>query len=206
MPSLTVQHRAAQLAIRALLIKRIVPLMPLLDIKAIDETWTPLQESLMALIGISRSHSIAVATTYYSALRASQGITTPLPGIPAINPKWEIGARISLEVVGPVLTKQSILTNSLDPLGDALVRISGAASRHALDGGRDAIGAYVRAEHFGYRRITAANACPFCRMLAGRGAVYGRETVNFRSHDHCSCTSEPVLRPRVGSSGRPPAA
>lgn len=42
-----------------------------------------------------------------------------------------------------------------------------------------------------YRRITSGTACAFCRMLAGRGAVYSENTGRFQAHDHCACTAEP---------------
>jgi hypothetical protein len=29
-------------------------------------------------------------------------------------------------------------------------------------------------------------------MLAGRGAVYSADTVDFHTHGHCGCTAEPV--------------
>jgi hypothetical protein len=43
-------------------------------------------------------------------------------------------------------------------------------------------------------RVTSANPCKFCSMLAGRGAVYlTAETAgeNNRFHDHCSCVIAP---------------
>lgn len=45
----------------------------------------------------------------------------------------------------------------------------------------------------GWRRIARANACDFCVMLAGRGAVYIKATVNFAAHDNCHCTPECVF-------------
>lgn len=52
-----------------------------------------------------------------------------------------------------------------------------------------------------YQRIASPTACKFCRMLAGRGAVYRLETAGFRAHGNCGCTAEPVVqettRPRL---------
>lgn len=45
----------------------------------------------------------------------------------------------------------------------------------------------------GWRRIARADACGFCHMLAGRGAVYIKATVNFSAHDNCHCTPECVF-------------
>lgn len=42
----------------------------------------------------------------------------------------------------------------------------------------------------GWARETSPDACPFCRMLAGRGAVYRtRETASFAPHDNCHCVA-----------------
>lgn len=46
-----------------------------------------------------------------------------------------------------------------------------------------------------YQRVASPNACAFCRMLAGRGAVYRLETSGFRSHGNCGCCAEPVVEP-----------
>lgn len=83
-----------------------------------------------------------------------------------------------------------------------LARASMAASRHVLDGGRETILAAAKASarsgadpalEVRWRRIAGPNACEFCRMLAGRGAVYRADTATFLSHDGCSCVAEPVF-------------
>lgn len=48
-------------------------------------------------------------------------------------------------------------------------------------------------EAVGWRRV-AESGCKFCRMLAGRGAVYKAETARFASHTNCHCTAQPVFR------------
>lgn len=52
-------------------------------------------------------------------------------------------------------------------------------------------------EAAGWRRI-ASGGCPFCRMLAERGAVYRAETARFASHPNCHCTAQPVFRGEPG--------
>lgn len=49
-------------------------------------------------------------------------------------------------------------------------------------------------ESTGWRRVTSGQGCKFCRMLAGRAAVYREETVRFASHTNCMCTAWPVFR------------
>lgn len=47
----------------------------------------------------------------------------------------------------------------------------------------------------GWKRITRGSAsCPFCRMLAARGAVYRKDTATFAAHDDCMCTAAPVFK------------
>jgi hypothetical protein len=44
----------------------------------------------------------------------------------------------------------------------------------------------------GWKRVTAGG-CKFCRLLAGRGAVYRADTARFAAHPHCGCTAAPVF-------------
>ena len=50
----------------------------------------------------------------------------------------------------------------------------------------------------GWQRVTSGESCAFCRMLAGRGAVYRANTARFASHAHCDCSAQPVFD---GSAG-----
>ena len=40
----------------------------------------------------------------------------------------------------------------------------------------------------GWQR-SASGGCSFCQMLAGRGAVYSRSTVDFGAHNNCKCVA-----------------
>jgi len=48
-------------------------------------------------------------------------------------------------------------------------------------------------EAVGWQRVSVGG-CSFCRMLAGRGAVYKESSAHFASHTHCHCTASPVFR------------
>lgn len=48
-------------------------------------------------------------------------------------------------------------------------------------------------EAAGWRRIARPNACPFCRMLADKGAVYSSGTARFAAHRACHCVAAPVF-------------
>lgn len=72
--------------------------------------------------------------------------------------------------------------------------LSGVAQRLMLNTGRQTVLRSVHADRraTGWSRETEADACDFCEMLAGRGAVYrSEETAEFESHDHCECLAVP---------------
>ena len=78
--------------------------------------------------------------------------------------------------------------------------------RQVADGGRAPLAAEVRTGNrgaVGYARVVDADPCPFCAMLASRGAVYRSDAFagsndlfsgdgDFKVHDGCECTLEPV--------------
>lgn len=47
----------------------------------------------------------------------------------------------------------------------------------------------------GWQR-SASGGCSFCQMLAGRGAVYSRRTVDFGAHNNCKCVAVPAFEGR----------
>lgn len=49
----------------------------------------------------------------------------------------------------------------------------------------------------GWRRYTRPNACKFCQMIAGRGAVFSRNTATFAAHDSCHCLAAPSFDPNA---------
>ena len=73
---------------------------------------------------------------------------------------------------------------------DQVMRGAGASAASAADrdaqmGGRDLLEGMARADRsvIGWARVTAPNPCPFCALLASRGAVYRSEwSATFRGH------------------------
>ena len=41
----------------------------------------------------------------------------------------------------------------------------------------------------GWQRVARTGGCDFCRMIAGRGAVYTRESADFAAHGDCLCVA-----------------
>lgn len=70
---------------------------------------------------------------------------------------------------------------------EGLDRLAGTLQRAVFDGARDTTLLNVKNTKSRWSRETSGDACDFCEMLAGRGAVYSSDTAGFESHDHCHC-------------------
>ncbi len=99
--------------------------------------------------------------------------------------------------------RQSQIRDALNSAGMAAV---GASVRHAGNGGREKIRAIAKADPkaTGYARVTRANCCFYCAMLASRGAVYKKDSFDAsdarfegagtaKVHDTCQCGMRPMF-------------
>lgn len=77
----------------------------------------------------------------------------------------------------------------------ALHSITSKCQQYALEGSRDGIRVASLRDPAsrGWSRSTNANACEFCVELAGRGAVYSADSVDFEAHDGCNCIAVPAF-------------
>jgi hypothetical protein len=197
MAELAHRHRSEQLALRAAMLQTLIGLWPTLRPDQLDRTFPAWALSVGQLIVTRRAVSAGLAERYLRAERFASGV----PGDPTIVPAGQIEpGRIatSLRVTSVIAVKQSMLAGQpvQQALDNAFVQSSGAATRLALDGGRETVIGSMQADPHvtRFRRITAENPCPFCLLLAGRGAVYlTAESAgeNNQFHDHCSCVIAP---------------
>ena len=74
--------------------------------------------------------------------------------------------------------------------------IAGGVTKRIANGARDVVRLSSIADPAarGWMRVGSGN-CDFCAMLIGRGAVYSEMSVDFASHDHCSCGAAPAFNP-----------
>src|SRR5690606_33276081 len=151
------------------------------------------------LVMAGRATSENIAAAYYEALRAAEGITSPRPFAP--RRLFSINRPIAgLIYTGPryakALTRRDETQNLHKVVGEAVGR---NAMRHTLNAGRSVIFDSVSSDPdaWGWARLTDADPCNFCAMLAGRGPVYktaeSAGELN-RWHDGCACTVIPVLK------------
>lgn len=134
--------------------------------------------------------SSALAADWYDELReAARPRTRHL----TLVPEWQ-----RVEKYGRALAwATEPLTADVIDLAEARSRLSMVTEYEVFDGASTTIDANVRAdrEATGWRRHAQPGACKFCLMLAGRGAVYRKETTGrFAAHTSCRCTASPTFR------------
>lgn len=202
--ALTEQHRIAQLGIRAQALRDFTRIWPL---------WTPRNprsfgDLVLATTTLVRAYqpvSSALAGSYFTAFRAAENVDGDAAPVLASAPADAMVAS-SLYATGETATRDAISAGRAPEaaMQAAFVRTSGAVSRHILNGGRETIvGSVQQDDHArGWARITDADPCAFCLVLASRGAVYKtEETADFQAHDHCGCAAEPFYE-----GSKPPRA
>lgn len=194
---LTERHRTVQLALRALALRQVLEVWPAFDAEDAARSWPAVESALLAIVGERRAISASLAAGYFEVFRQAERVGgRAMPVLSSFDEAALARARTSLQVTGYVTTERLRSLKHPDPGRVALVRVSGAVTRHMLDGGRETLLASVRADRRarGWARVTSAEPCEFCAMLASRGAVYTASSGVFQAHDHCACSLEPVYR------------
>lgn len=144
-----------------------------------------LRDILPALIDEYGAAAATVAADWYDDLRAEAGVRGPFRATPADIP--DVGAQA---LVGWALAEVA------DPTDLTAFRslIEGGTQRRIANFSRQTVmgSAVADPQSDGWQRVTDGNGCAFCRMLAGRGAVYSESSADFASHDKCGCSATPA--------------
>jgi hypothetical protein len=206
------QYRLMQVQLSATLTRDLVHLLrALFQTSNPGPSWQTVRTAVAALIVSRRQQSIDLATMFYRTERLEAGIRTPFtPVVPDPLPDEQVLKTIDATGISAY---QRSLRGGATPqqaVDRAAVTLSGSSSRLALDGGRAVIDQSVQDddEAIGWVRVTDAAPCPWCLMMASRGAVYhsaetaGKERNShfigdgdFKWHDHCGCIAKPVWDP-----------
>lgn len=192
---LTRRHRAAQLALRATVLREIQQLWGTVEPTALARTVEPWAVASATLVVERNRRSSTVASRYVQQLRSVEGVAgsvmISLPPPPERRVAVEVlrGAAIS----GIVNARRRGLSPQAAAM-NGLVKASGSASSLTLAGGRDTIMDSVSSDRraVGWMRVTSGDPCAFCAMVASRGPIYKEDSVDFETHDHCACEPEPV--------------
>ena len=150
-----------------------------------------LEAFLAELVAAYGSVAAALAADFYDQLRDEAGaprrfradLADPVPAGQA-----EAAARWA---AGPLFGG--------DGAQAALDHAAGSVQRLVQQPARDTIALNVSRDPAkpGWARVPRGRGCAFCRMLAGRGAVYtsAQAARGMRAyHDHCKCSAVPVWR------------
>lgn len=192
---LTEVHRQQQLALRAVTVRELQRFWPALDPLRLDETYPVWERAVTGLVAQQRGISSILARRYLRGIRSEAGVPGDLPDldVPRVDlPRLQTSLRVTSAVSIKKAMARAVPVERA--AATAFVASAGAATRHVMEASRDTVLAAVGADEYaeGWRRVTGGKSCDFCRMLAGRGAVYREATALFASHDHCGCSAEPV--------------
>ena len=193
--TLTEAHRLGQLRVRARVLKAVLAAWPLYDLDDPAGTWERFEQVLLAVIGAQAPLSAALSADYYRAFRHAEGIAGTADVVVASTPPADEVIR-SLRYVGLVQPQGLIAAKAPDAAARTFTNVAGDTARHVQNAGRDTITGTVDADPraLGWARVTDGNPCSFCRMLAGRGPVYGSQAAAAgKWHNKCGCTAEPTF-------------
>lgn len=220
----TERHRRNQLTITARVLGLIIPWMPLIrrgydreDLNASLSDWTGL---VLPEILAGREQSQRRAYQYFREVKeaATGGLEIPVYDDIRTEPS-DTQIETSLLVTGPGVYRDRLLQGDPEHLAlrKAQTAVSGATTRHVLEGSRKLIQEAARADQTarGWIRVTDGDPCAFCAMLATRGFAVLRDEDGFytsresalfvqdgnrgtrqpgeRYHDQCGCTAMPVF-------------
>jgi len=130
------------------------------------------------------------AAEWYNDVRLSEGVRGNFTAAAAVQSFDEaIDQTVRRSVA-------SLFTDAPD-LSEVIRAVTSKAAQYTVDGARNTVrsNAIRDPQASGWKRIAHGETCDFCLMLVGRGGVYKRETVTFKSHAGCNCTAAPSWDP-----------
>lgn len=201
-------YRAQQAAVRDSVIEELLLLWPLLDKARLGESTPGWLRVAVALARRWRLVSHRVTVTYLGRAYEGRGLPPPRLAVPSLDE--ERAVRNLLHGVGEVKRARlrGLSPAQADRAGAALT--ASAAGTLALDAGRATVDEVVASDPvaLGWMRVTDADPCAFCAMLASRGPVYrsaataggtdprdlfdGEDPVS-HYHNGCQCVVVPVF-------------
>jgi hypothetical protein len=232
--ALTEAYRTAQAKNGALVAYVVAQLwLRSIDLNDISGSAAKLVARLIPLLSKQRDESVKLTRKYYPAFRelelgGKDGFELPAPtelNLEALETSLRVTGEVGLKkriakiptgdeisrIVQAGMVKQAMDETSVD--------ISGAATRHVMNGGRDEMQSMLREDKkaLGYIRVTDGDPCYFCAMLASRGPVYDDDSFDqsdprfvgegeHKVHDHDQCTVEPVYSRSTQWPGKARAA
>lgn len=180
----TQRLRTAQAGVRRLVEQDLAAFFATLDLGKPEKARGELLAFLPALVQTYGQIAATVAADWYDTVRADENIPGRFRALTVIPDETAAIDATVRRAAGDLFT---------DNPQAALLSLTGPAGKYALAGGRASIirSSVADPQASGWSRATRSGSCAFCRMLAGRGAVYRRDSVDFASHAHCNCAAVP---------------
>lgn len=150
-------------------------------------------ETVPEVIGYYSLGSSALAVDWYDDLREEAGASGRFTSEPVIPDRAEKVRNMLGWATQPLFDAES-------NVAEVGLRLLPAVQYEIALPNRTTLTTNVRRDPAanGWQRV-AAGGCKFCRMLAGRGAVYRKESsARFASHTNCGCTAQPVFQGQPG--------
>lgn len=207
--AIATDYRRDQLALRAVMLYELTKAWASLNPADVAGTAARWLAQMVELVAETGRRSAARSTDFYRDYRKawvdgalSDDFFADILAEPNIEQ-----IRTSLTFTGPTGLLRR-LEKDIDPqrASDlAFVDAAGAASRLAMQPARDTlIGAtHADGQAVGWARLTDADPCYFCALLASRGPKYhSRESASFQAHDHCACVAVPMFSTTAPWPGR----
>lgn len=147
--------------------------------------------ALPALIAKWGDIAATAAAEWFELFRASEGVSGGF--------RAELASAVPLEQINGRIgyaTRESghLFAGEIDELGKFLSLMT---NEYALQPGHDTVMYNAERDKVAFARVPEPGACKFCLMLASRGFVYSRATVDQtaegeRFHGNCRCHAMPV--------------
>ncbi|RAV34249.1 hypothetical protein [Corynebacterium heidelbergense] len=219
---LTEEHRQQQVTIAGQVAEAIRRLFRrTVDWEDIDQSAEVFAREAAPVVAQYRLASRLRSIDYVEAFRAAEAIGRDVEGVEYPEDGLDV-ADIAAELLrstrGAMKSVAKKGYGASDGMDRGEMAATGRAEKIAGDGGRSVVEAEVRQgrQAVGYARVADADPCPFCAMLASRGVyrmgqeaegagLYHRGSFiasnarfagdgEFKVHDGCCCTLEPVYR------------
>ncbi|MFC9285376.1 hypothetical protein [Streptomyces sp. NPDC057052] len=196
------RYRAAQVGLTRLLVRDVRGLRRLILPSRLRESVPDWLAAMNTIVGQYARTSAALAADFYDAQREAAGVPSPFT-VPVADPPSDEQTEASLRWATKDLWPRDpdeATPAQLQPmdvrLAQAEKKAEQVAQKLVTDTGRGTVREAVRQDRqaTAWARAAARGACAFCKLLAARGAVYKRDTADFRAHDGCHCGVVPVFK------------
>jgi hypothetical protein len=180
--------RQAQIGVRRLVERDLAEFFGSLNLGRPEAARDALLGFVPVLVAQYGESAASVAADWYDDVRASERVPGRFRALMQESPYQSAVTDTVRRAAGALFS---------DNPGATLLALSATTGKYALAAGRETITASTARDPraSGWQRVTRGGACGFCRMLAGRGAVYRDGTAHFASHGDCNCAAVPSWDP-----------